>query len=544
VRIFVMPETAPRKVVVFDRIDANRRKTLLLSGISGLAMIPVVAGLSPYLTFWVILFLPGLSDFMQDASKGITTYIVLIVSIPLILVAGALYLQYRYADRIALRMAQAKPLGRDRERRLWDTVEGLCLGTGLPLPKLHIIETEVPNAFSVGLSPDRSSLVVTRGLLALLDPRELEGVLAHELSHIGNQDIRLNTMVTAMGAILRLPFRLLTAPVRFLFHVHWLLGAGALFSVGQMLLLSFHYAGGFSSFDELDPTGQLRTLALVQTGVVLYAFFVAPLIGILFPLAISRQRELLADADAARLTLNPPSLARALTKITGGANGPMKGSHAMAHLYIVDPPGAAWWKGILSTHPPVGERIELLAGMGDGILPEVVEGREPEVSEPSPDVLVPPGKPTLESVVSGDEPKAGFLDAALYGIAVGTVAIAVLTVANSAFLLLGSGNFRTGLIPPFNLPAALAAGFSARKRGMAGILALGFALLVFLFYWVFLAPLLPFAPDPEKFPLRWIVWSLVSDIAVVLMAAIAGASFDRWSRWVKALIGNMTKRSG
>jgi len=79
---------------------------------------------------------------------------------------------------------------------------------------------------------------------------------------------------------------------------------------------------------------------------------------------------------------------------------------------------------------------------------------------------------------------------------------------------------------------------------MAGILALGFALLVFLFYWVFLAPLFPFAPDPEKFPLRWIVWSLVSDIAVVVMAAIAGASLDRWSRWAKALIGNMTKRSG
>lgn len=539
-----MPETAPRRVVVFDRIDSNRRATLLLSGISGLAMIPVVAGLSPYLAFWVVLYLPGLSDFMKDASKGITAYIVLIVSIPLILVAGAIYLQYRYADRIALRMARAQPLARGKGRRLWDTVEGLCIGTGLPLPKVYIVETEVPNAFSVGLTPDRSSIVVTRGLLSLLTPQELEGVLAHEISHIGNQDIRLNTMVTAMGAILRLPFRLLTAPVRFLFHVHWLLGAGALFFVGQMFLLLFHFAGGLWSFDELDPTGQLRTLALVQTGVFLYAFFVAPVIGLLFPLAISRQRELLADADSARLTLNPPSLARALAKITGGGNGPMKGSHAMAHLYIVDPPGAVWWKGILSTHPPVGERIELLAGMGDGVITDVVEGREPEGSELPREVPAPPGEPTLESVVSGDEPKAGFLDAALYGIAAGTVAIAVLTVANSAFLLLGSGNFRAGLIPPFNLPAALAAGFSARKRGMAGILALGFALLVFLFYWVLLAPLLPFAPDPVKFPLRWIVWSLVSDIAVVVMAAVAGASLDRWSGWVKALIGNMTNRSG
>ena len=540
-----MSGTAPRRVVVFDRIDANRRATLLLSGICGLAMIPVVAGLSPYLAFWVVLYLPGLSDFMQDASKGITTYVVLIVSIPSVLVTAALYLQYRYADRIALRMAQAQPLGHDRERRVWDTIEALCLGTGLPLPKLYVVETEVPNAFSVGLSPDRSSLVVTRGLLSLLTPREMEGVLAHELSHIGNQDIRLNTMVSAMGAILRLPFRLLTAPFRFLFHVHWLLGASALILVGRMFLLSFHYVGGISSFDELDPTGQLRTLALVQTGVALYTFFVAPLIGLLFPLAISRQRELLADADAARLTLNPPSLARALAKITGGANGPMKGSHAMSHLCIVDPPGAGWWwKGILSTHPPVGARIELLTGMGDGILPEVVEGRETEVSEPSPDVLVPPGKPTSEFGVSDGEPGAGFLDASLYGIAVGTVAIAVLTVANCLFLVLGSGNDRTGLITPFPLPAALAAGFSARKRGMAGILALGFALLVFLFYWVFLAPLLPFMPDPEKFTLRWIVWSLASDIAVVVMAAFAGASLDRWIGWAKALFGYLPKRSG
>ena len=150
----------------------------------------------------------------------------------------------------------------------------------------------------------------------------------------------------------------------------------------------------------------------------------------------------------------------------------------------------------------------------------------------------------MESVVSDGEPGVGFLDAALYGIAMGTVAIAVLTVANSAFLLLGSGNFRTGLITPFHLPAALAAGFSARKRGMSGILALGFALLVFLFYWVFLAPLLPFMPDPEKFTLRWIVWSLVSDIAVVAMAAFAGASIVRWSGWANAFFENLLKRSG
>jgi heat shock protein HtpX len=219
-------------------------------------------------------------------------------------------------------------------------------------------------------------VVVTRGLLSLLTPRELEGVLAHEISHIGNQDIRLSTTVAAMGAILRLPFRLLTAPIRFLFHVHWILGSGVLLLFGHILLyIPFFALSDFVKYlrfsDEVDPTGNLRTLMLVGTGVFLYSFLVAPLIGFLFPLAISRQRELLADADAARLTLDPPSLARALAKITGGANGPMKGSHAMGHLYIVEPPGGGqWWKGIFPTHPPVRERIELHVGMGDGLPPQ------------------------------------------------------------------------------------------------------------------------------------------------------------------------------
>lgn len=538
-----MPGTAPRRVVVFDRIDANRRKTRLMLGIFGLALLPVVGWLSSYLPIWFVMFLPGLMDFMQEARKGLAVYLGLAGAIAPALLAAALYVQYQYADRLALRMAKARPMERDLESRIWDTVEGLCLGTGLPLPKLHIIETDVPNAFSVGLDPKRSSIVVTRGLLSLLTPREMEGVLAHEISHIGNQDIRLSTTVAAMGVILRLPFRLLTAPIRFLFHVHWLLGSAALLLFCRMLLM----LSGITDLrylDEFDPSGQLRTIALVQIGVVLYAFLVAPLIGLLLPLAISRQRELLADADAALLTRDPPSLARALAKIAGAGKGTMKGSHAMAHLYIVDPPGAGWWwKGILSTHPPVEARIELLAGMGDGILPEALVGEEPELKEVPGDVLAPPGRPTAESVPSDGEPKAGFLDASLYGIAVGTVAIAVLTVANCLFLVLGSGNYRTGMVTAFQPTAALAAGFSARKGGASGIIALGFAILVFLFSWVFFAPLLPFMPDSTLYPLQWILWSLFCDIAVVVMAAAAGASLDRWTSWVKVLLENMLKRS-
>ena len=540
-----MPGTAPRRVVVFDRVDANRRNTGLMLVIFGLALLPVVGWLSSYLPIWLVMTLPGLMDFMQEARKGLAAYLILAGAVSPVLLTAALYVQYRYADRLALRMAKARPLERQRERRLWDTVEGLCLGAGLPLPKLYVVETDVPNAFSVGLDPGRSSIVVTRGLLSLLTPTELEGVLAHEISHIGNQDTRLNTTVAAMGAVLRMPFRLLTAPIRFLFHVHWLLGSAALFLFFQMLLLLSGVTGHLRSLDEFDPSGMLRTIALVQTGVVLYTFLVAPLIGVLLPLAISRQRELLADADAARLTLNPPSLARALAKIAGAGVGPMKGSHAMAHLFIVDPSAAAApWKGIISTHPPVGERIELLAGMGDGILPEGMDGGEPELEEVPVDTLVPPERAGTETDSPGGEPKAGFLDASLYGIAVGSVAIAVLTVANSIFLVLGSGNYRTGMITAFQPPAALAAGFSARRRGASGIIALGFAVLVFLFSWVFFAPLLPFMPDSTLAPLRWILWSLFSDIAVVAMAAAAGASLDRWTGWVKALFENLLKRSG
>ena len=493
--------------------------------------------MSSYLPIWVLMFLPGLMGIMGEARTGIPVYIGLAVIIASVLLTGALYLQYRYADRIALRMSRARPLGRDQEKMLWDTVEGLCLGTGLPLPKLYVVETEVPNAFSVGLDPVRSSLVVTRGLLSLLTPREMEGVLAHEISHIGNQDIRLNTMVTAMGTVLRLPLRLLTAPFRFLFHLHWVIGLLALLPfIGTITLSLPHLTEGVWAFDELDPSGWLRTIMLVQAGVLFHALLVAPLIGLLFPLAVSRQRELLADADAALLTHDPPSLCRALKKIATAGNGPMKGSHAMAHLYIAEPGAARWWKGIFSAHPPISERIELLAGMGDGMQSENRERREAEKGEVPRDVPATPITTYRDITALRGDIKVGFIDASLYGIAVGTVAIAVLAVANCTLMFLGSVGYRPlGLIGPFNLPAALATGFSARKKGTAAPIALGFAMLVFIFHWIFLAPMIPFMPNFEQFPLRWIVWALTTDFTVVAMTAVAGASIDRWTGWVKAV---------
>lgn len=539
-----MPGDAQPRVPVFDRIDANRRHTIILSGISGVALIPVVAWFSSYLAFWVAMSLPGLMEIWKESGTGIRVYIGLSGVIALAILAVALYLQYRYADRLALRMARARPLGRDQEKKLWDALEGLCIGTGLPLPKVYVVETETPNAFSVGMVPERSSLVVTRGLLSLLSPRELEGVLAHEISHIGNHDIRLNTTVTAMGTVLSLPFRLLAAPFRFLFHVHWLLGAGALLVCVRMMTL-LPDLSDLRAFDDMDPTGHVRAIMLVQMAVVFYALFVAPLIGLLLPVAVSRQRELLADANGALLTRDPHSLAQALSKITGTGKGPMKGSRAMAHLYIAEPPGAVrWWSELFSAHPPVGERIALLAGMGDGILPGIAEGKDIGNGETSRDAPVPPDRLNEATAAPDGDRGVGVLDASLYGIAVGTVAIAVFAAANFALVMLGSGGTRIGMIMPFNLPAALAAGFSARKRGTAAPLALGFAVLVFLFHYILLAPLLPFMPDPVQSQPRWIIWSLASDFAVAAMAAVAGATLDRWGGWAKAIFRGLARRSG
>ena len=175
--------------------------------------------------------------------------------------------------------------------------------------------------------------------------------------------------------------------------------------------------------------------------------------------------------------------------------------------------------------------------MGDEILPENGEGREAEEGEVPRDVPGTPETTTGDTAAPRGETRVGFLDASLYGIAAGAVTIAVLTVANCALMFLGSGRYRPiGLIGPFNLPAALAAGFSARKRGTAVPIALGFAMLVLMFHWIFLAPMIPFMPNPEQFPLRWIVWSLTTDFTVVAMTAVAGASIDRWTGWVKAVI--------
>ena len=227
--------------------------------------------------------------------------------------------------------AGANPAGEAEEeaRRL---LENLAIGAGLPVPKLYVIESSAPNAFAAGIHPDHAVIAVTRGALTLFDRRELEGVFAHELSHVGNHDIRLNTAVATVALFLRIPYLMFRREM----------SAGG--------------SGGARS------RWGIWRLAISPLG--LYIFFVAPLVASLIRAAVSREREFLADADAALLTRYPDGLLRALAKV-GGAGSAIAGANpAFAHFYFSNPVAArAWFSGsLMATHPPLAERIERLVG--------------------------------------------------------------------------------------------------------------------------------------------------------------------------------------
>ncbi|HXK05044.1 MAG TPA: M48 family metalloprotease [Verrucomicrobiae bacterium] len=244
----------------------------------------------------------------------------------------------------------AQPAG-DKEQEVRRLLENLAIGAGLPAPKLYIIETSVPNAFAAGMDPRHAVVAVTRGALNLLsDKRELEGVLAHELSHIGNHDIRLNTVVASIALFLRLPYLMFRRELR---------------SSG------WRYGG---------RRGGLGLWELALSPIGIYILFVAPVMAALLRAAISRQREFLADADAALLTRYPEGLCRALAKI-GGAGSSVAGSNpAFSHFYFADPAaGMSWFAGkLLATHPSITDRIQRLVEFQG---PEALAGLEEAVKQ-------------------------------------------------------------------------------------------------------------------------------------------------------------------
>jgi heat shock protein HtpX len=241
---------------------------------------------------------------------------------------------YWYSDKIVLGLHKAKLATREEYFDLWNATENLSITAGLPMPKLYVIEDPVPNAFATGRNKEHGVVAVTTGLLQILDKNELEGVIAHELSHIGNRDILLQTVVVVLVGFVAL--------------------------ASDFFLRSQMWGGG----RDRSNNGKAGTILLV-VGIVLA--ILAPLVATIIRLAISRKREFLADASGALLTRYPEGLASALRKISSSAAPMRTANNATAHMFISNPFGAKKVSGLhklFMTHPPVEERIKALTGTG------------------------------------------------------------------------------------------------------------------------------------------------------------------------------------
>lgn len=363
-----------KPVLIYDRIEANRRNTLLLLGVFAVVFLPfALYVIHQVMAYIAMLLLPALLGWEEIMNNPMLT--VMLAGIwALFMVFLATYLAYLYSSRLVLRITNARPLKDGEGRELRRIVENLCIGSGLPQPRLAVMDSMATNAFSTGLDPEHASLVVTRGLLEALDRRELEGVTAQELSQIGNYDIRLNTVVAALVTIMWLPLLIVKALLRTLWRrrlVGCLVG-GCLLLFGLPLIVAM-----VLMFMDL---AQLMYEDILLFGLMLLPFYFLlgpPFIGMLILRAISREREFLADADAALLTRYPAGLARALAKLGTAGNAKMQINRAVANLYIVNPlsEGNRFWDRMLSSHPPIKERIAQLARMG-GVTPSMVQEAE------------------------------------------------------------------------------------------------------------------------------------------------------------------------
>ena len=237
-----------------------------------------------------------------------------------------------YSDKIVLAMSRAKPIEKKDSPELYRLVENLCITAGLPLPKIYIIPSAQPNAFATGRDKNHAVIAVTTGLLQKLERSELEGVISHELSHIGNKDMLLMTVVVVLVGFVSL--------------------------LADIFLRSMWF-GGLRDRGEGDDRGVGSILALV--GIILA--ILSPFIAMLIQLAISRKREFLADASGALLTRYPEGLARALEKIADDTTPLRTASAATAHLFIANPFKGKSFSTLFMTHPPIEQRIKALREM-------------------------------------------------------------------------------------------------------------------------------------------------------------------------------------
>lgn len=239
---------------------------------------------------------------------------------------------YWYSDKIALSLAGAHPATREEYFDFYTVVENLAITAGLPMPKIYVIEDSAPNAFATGRDKNHAVVAATTGLLAIMNKTELEGVIAHELSHIGNRDMLVSTVAVVL--------------------------VGFIAIVSDMLIRMTIFGG---RRDDREGGGIMMIIGIVLS-------ILAPIVATMIQLAISRKREYLADASGALLTRYPEGLASALEKLRDHSQPMAHKSTAIAHLYIANPfgDGNGFGKkvgGLFSTHPPIEERIKILREM-------------------------------------------------------------------------------------------------------------------------------------------------------------------------------------
>lgn len=279
-----------------------------------------------YITgFLVFVILVGYV-FSQAIGNSAILYIAVLFSVIMSFVS------YWWSDKIVLTMSKAKPVTQENAREIYHLVENLCITAGLPLPRIYIIEDSSPNAFATGRDPEHAVVCLTTGIINTLEKPELEGVIAHELSHVGNRDILLSTIVVVL--------------------------------VGFVTLLAdwfrnWAFWGGRRRGNDSEG-GQLQLILII---VAIVLSILAPIAALLMQLAISRKREFLADADGALLTRYPEGLARALEKISADPKPLAEANRATAHLFIVNPFKGKKISNLFMTHPPIEERIKALRGM-------------------------------------------------------------------------------------------------------------------------------------------------------------------------------------
>lgn len=297
---------------IYSQISGNKIKTYILMAV-------------------FVVFFAVVGWILGEAQGYGTSYVGLAVFVSAITSLGS----YFWGDKIILAMSQAREADRNRDFDFFTVTENLAMSAGLPKPKLYVIDDSAMNAFATGRDPQHAVVVATSGILERLDRRELEGVIAHEMSHIKNLDIRLMLIVGVL--------------------------VGTIAYLADWFLRSLWW-GGRRSRDNHDREG---SGIFMIVGIVLA--IISPILATIIQLAVSRQREYLADASGAMLTRYPEGLARALEKLHDDREVLEAATNATAHLYITNPfkdkNFGAWFAGLFDTHPPITDRIKRLRTM-------------------------------------------------------------------------------------------------------------------------------------------------------------------------------------